>query len=187
MVYSLAMASLDGNEFPPLTRQLNERERQQVKMSERQRRWMSSPVGVRRQQRSPSSSSSLPKTLQDALRPSSNAIVVTETNAPFRVVNVNKAWEELCGYTFVESKGKSLGSLLKGDETDRVAITAMVNKLLHGEEAIAVVTNYTKEGRKFRNRIHVGPLYASSNDEVSLAIDLSSAQPSYFVGVLQEV
>lgn len=181
------MASLEGNKFPPLTRQLNEREREQMKMSQRQRLWMSSPVVARGKQRSSSSSASLPKTLQDALRPSSNAIVVTETSAPFRVVNVNKAWEELCGYTYVESKGKSLGSLLKGDETDRVAITAMVNKLLHGEEATAVVTNYTKEGRKFRNRIHVGPLYANGNDEASPAIDLLSAKPSFFVGVLKEV
>jgi PAS domain S-box-containing protein len=124
--------------------------------------------------------------LRDALRPSSLAIVVTETSAPFCVVNVNKAWEDLCGYTYLESKGRSLGTLLKGEETNGVAVTAMLNKLLHGEEAIAIVTNYTKEGRKFRNRIHVGPLVANDNECTAIDDNVGS-KPSFFVGVLREV
>jgi PAS domain S-box-containing protein len=122
--------------------------------------------------------SSLPKTLEDALRPSTKrAIVVTETTKPFRICNVNKAWENLCGYAFVESKGRSLGSLLKGEETDQLAVSALLNQLMRGEEATTVLTNYTKQGRKFRNRLHVGPLYENRNSD----------QPTHFVGVLKEV
>jgi PAS domain S-box-containing protein len=190
MAYSLAMASLEGNSFPQLTRQLNERERKQIKFSERQGRLMSSPTSLcytSTHQPQPSFLSyAFPKTLRDALRPSSRAIVVTEANAPFRVVNVNKAWEDLCGYTYLESKGRSLGALLKGEETDGITVTAMINKLLHGEEAIAIVTNYTKEGRKFRNRIHVGPLVANDN-ECSPTVDNIGSKPSFFVGILREV
>jgi PAS domain S-box-containing protein len=190
MAYSLAMASLDGNNFPPFTRQLNERERNQIRTSKMQRRMIMSPVSSCHpgsHQPEPSFSSySLPKTLRDALRPSSLAIVVTETKAPFRVVNVNQAWEDLCGFTFLESKGRSSGSLLKGEETDGVALTCMIKKLLEGEEAIAIVTNYTKEGRKFRNRVHVGPLADTDNGCSSTSDDIGSTS-SFFVGILREV
>jgi hypothetical protein len=67
---------------------------------------------------------------------------------------------------------------LKGEETDQLAVTVMINKLLQGEEATAILTNYTKDGRRFRNRIHVGPLFDGG---------VESQQPSYFVGVLREV
>jgi len=118
----------------------------------------------------------LPHTMEDALRPSSRrAIVITEKSAPFRVVNVNRAWEDLCGYSYVESKGKSLGELLQGPETDQVTATALVSTLLQGEEAGAVLTNYTKDGRSFRNRVRVGPIYDENNSV------------SHFVGVLQEM
>jgi PAS domain S-box-containing protein len=116
----------------------------------------------------------LPRTFEHAVRPTSRAIVVTEAFPPFKVVDVNKAWEGLCGYTFVESKGKTLGDLLKGPETDTCAATALVNQLMNGEEAGTVLTNYTKAGRRFRNRLRVGPLV----DE--------SGRTSHFVGVLQE-
>jgi PAS domain-containing protein len=47
---------------------------------------------------------------------------------------------------------------------------------MRGEEAGGVITNYTKEGRRFRNRLRVGPLY-----------DNDAQNPQYFVGVLQEI
>jgi PAS domain S-box-containing protein len=195
MAYSLSMASLEGNSFPPLTQPLSETQREQIRISALQHHHMRSPwyseeCESRRQNKigdfatqvgcasKLKQTSSLPQTLQDALRPTSRAIVVTETSKPFRVFNVNKAWEGLCGYSYLESKGRSLGSLLKGEETDQLAVTVMINKLLQGEEATAILTNYTKDGRRFRNRIHVGPLFDSG---------VESQQPSYFVGVLREV
>lgn len=116
----------------------------------------------------------LPRTLEDALRPTNRAVVITETSLPFRIVEVNTAWEGLCGYPFVECQGKTLGSLLGGPETDKSAVTAVVSQLLRGEEAGTVLTNYTKDGRKFRNRLRVGPLKDG---------DLTT----HFVGVLQEI
>jgi PAS domain S-box-containing protein len=197
MAYSLAMASPEGNKYPPLTRQWNAREREQVRISTLQSHHMRSPRFFEMKEQShphhpivkqPASllpkPLSLPKTLQDALRPTSRAIVVTETSKPFRVLNVNKAWEDLCGYTYLESKGRSLGSLLKGIDTDQVAVTAMINQLLRGEEAMVVLTNYTKEGRKFRNRLHVGPLY---DDDSAVPTADSDKFPKYFVGILKEV
>jgi len=119
--------------------------------------------------------SALPKTLEDVMRQKSRAIVVTETAKPFKVVDVNECWEDLCGYSFTEARGKTLGSLLKGPATNQVAATGLVAHLLAGEEAGAVLTNYTKEGREFRNRIRVGPLFDESDNI------------THFVGVLEEI
>lgn len=116
----------------------------------------------------------LPRTIQDALRHSSRAIVITEAVKPFRIVNVNKAWEDLCGYSYVEAKGKTLGSLLRGPETDTYTGTSLIAQLLRGEEAGATLTNYTKDNRAFRNRLQVGPL-------------MDGLDVTHFVGVLQEV
>jgi hypothetical protein len=85
--------------------------------------------------------------------------------------------EGLCGYSYAESKGKSLGSLLSGKETDSCSVTALIHQLfVHGEEATTILTNYTKEGRKFRNRLRVGPIYDENTGDVS-----------HFIGVLKEV
>jgi PAS domain S-box-containing protein len=209
MAYSLAMSSSDGSSFPPLTRDWNTRESEQLRISHLQGNHMRSssrtseynkngiisndhrPTPYKRSKifhnnggEPRSRKESLPRTLEDALRPTSRAIVVTETMKPFRVFNVNKAWEDLCGYKYIESKGESLGTLLKGEETDPLAVTALINQLLRGEEASAVITNYTKDGRKFRNRLHVGPLYGNVNND---GAPKASGNPAYFVGVLEEV
>lgn len=170
MAYSLSMATPDGSAFSFLTREMSSRMEQQLQMSKSQiygddKGRISKTLDNR----------PLPRTMEDALRSSSRAIVVTENTRPFRVCDVNKAWENLCGFSYVESKGRSLGELLKGPETDQLAVTSLLSQLLRGEEATTVLTNYTKDGRKFRNRLHAGPLY---NEEGEI---------SHFVGVLQEV
>ena len=169
MAYSLAMASEEVSDFPSFSN-LSPRMKEQIRISRTQiygsqKGKLQNGLDERQ----------LPRTLEEALRPSSRAIVVTEISRPFRVCDVNRAWEDLCGYSYLESKGKSLGDLLKGPETDPLAVTTLVNRLLHGEDATIVLTNYTKSGRKFRNRLQVGPLF---NDR---------GEVTNFVGVLQEV
>jgi len=199
MAYSLSLASSDSfinnNEevgssvkFPSLTRSLNNREMEQLRISKDQ---LISIEGLsyrpasypqlrqqkQQQHNSNSNNNMLPQTLRDALRPSNEAIVITESSKPFNVFDVNGTWEGLCGYSYSESKGKSLGSLLRGEETDACTVTALIHQLfVHGEEATAVITNYTKEGRKFHNRLRVGPIYDEDTGDVS-----------HFVGVLKEV
>jgi PAS domain S-box-containing protein len=153
---------------------LNERMQEQLAISKNQLR----DYGEKTAQKSSSVapvSESLPRTIREALRRSSRAIVITEAVKPFRIVNVNKAWEDLCGYSYVDAKGKTLGSLLRGPKTDTAAGTAMfAPQLLRGEEAGATLTNYTKDNREFRNRLQVGPL-------------MDGSDVTHFVGVLQEV
>lgn len=119
----------------------------------------------------------LPQTIQEALSDVRRAIVVTEAQAPFRIVDVNDAWVGLCGYTKDEARQHSL-SMLHGPETNTSALRDMEERLLHGKsgaEATAHVVNYTKVGRKFYNQLRAGPLY-DANGSIT-----------HFVGVLQEV
>jgi PAS domain S-box-containing protein len=120
----------------------------------------------------------LPRTLRDALRPSkTRSLVITEKDAPFRIVNVNTCWEQLCGYSYVESKGKTLGSLLRGPQTDPLTATTMIAKLLQGENDVgATLINYKKNGEPFYNRIRAGPIYNEETGDIS-----------HFVGLLQEI
>lgn len=111
----------------------------------------------------------IPKSMTRARRERHQAIVVTEANPPFKIVYVNSVWEGLCGWSQEECQGKTL-SLLQGQETDVSSITPLLSKLLQGEEAGIVLTNYTKAGRRFRNHLRVGPM-----------------EGGLFVGVLQEI
>jgi PAS domain S-box-containing protein len=174
LAYCLSFAN-DDSDFTENFAQLfpNEQMQEQLAISKNQLR----NYGKRTEQKISSvvpNSEPLPRTIQDALRRSSRAIVITEAVKPFRIVDVNKAWEDLCGYSYVEAKGKTLGSLLRGPETDTLAGTALISQLLHGEEAGTTLTNYTKDDRAFRNRIQVGPL-------------MDGSDVTHFVGVLQEV
>jgi PAS domain S-box-containing protein len=102
------------------------------------------------------------------------AIVVTSAHAPFDVVDVNDAWVGLCGYSREESRNQSLAKLLQGPETDQDVLQNFMKLLREGQQVSTVVTNYTKEGRKFRNRVRAAPL--RDHGEIT-----------HFVGILQEI
>jgi PAS domain S-box-containing protein len=116
---------------------------------------------------------SLPKTMAQAMaQEQRHAIVVTKATPPFQIVHVNAAWEGLCGWSQQECQGKTL-NLLQGRDTDVSSVTALMSKLLQGEEGGVIVTNYTKEGRRFRNHLRVGPMMEQGEE--------------LFVGILQEI
>ncbi len=117
----------------------------------------------------------LPINMEEATEDNDDrAIVITEAQVPFRIVNVNTAWENLCGYTKEECSGKTL-KCIQGEDTNHAAITALMSQLLRGEEAGTLLINYRKDGSKFLNRLRVGAL----RDERNIV--------SHFVGVLKEV
>ncbi len=117
----------------------------------------------------------LPHTLAEAsVTNDPRAIVITEAQVPFRISMVNDSWEKLCGYTLDECQGETL-ACLQGPETNKSAVTALMSQLMNGEEAGTVLTNYTKLGRKFHNRLRVGPLKNHSGEI------------THFVGILCEV
>ena len=117
------------------------------------------------------------------------AIVVTEACAPFQIAHVNDSWEQLCGYTLDEIKGQTL-ACIQGPETEKEDMTNFLGRLLEVGEGKekgvdhaaninadmgTVLTNYTKQGRKFHNRLRMGPLTDHGGNV------------THFVGVLCEV
>lgn len=122
---------------------------------------------------------SLPKTVEDALN-DERPTVITTAESPFRVVDVNSAWEGLCGYSREEAVGCNIGSLLQGPDTNVGTADAMVRALRENGVSETVLTNYTKNGRRFGNRIQVGMI--PTDDSTSTA-----SNDFYLVGVLNEI
>ncbi|CAJ1957861.1 unnamed protein product [Cylindrotheca closterium] len=118
---------------------------------------------------------SLPKTLSEALS-DPRPIVVTSAASPFEVVDVNEAWVGLCGFSREEAKNRNLGQLLNGPETDVSLAREMVANLRREHYSRAILSNYTKTGRRFENRVQVGTLSSDNGESIE-----------YFVGLLEEI
>lgn len=86
----------------------------------------------------------LPKTMKDALN-DIRPVVITTTESPFRVVDVNGPWEGLCGYRREEAIGRNLGSLLHGPDTDMAAANELVRSAQKTGFSETVITNYAKK------------------------------------------
>lgn len=105
-----------------------------------------------------------PKTVTEALSNERPTIVTTPTS-PFRVVDVNGAWEELCGYSRNEAVGRDVGKLLQGPDTDLEAASEMIRSVQEVGYSEKVLTNYTKSGQKFRNHVKIGMVSSTEKDE----------------------
>lgn len=122
----------------------------------------------------------LPKTIEDALK-DKRPIVVTTAESPFSIVDVNDAWESLCGYRREEAIGRNLGELLQGTDTDVASANNLIRTLQETGFSETVLTNYAKNGRQFTNHIQVG-MIPSGDDSGTY-----SSNNSYFVGVLHDI
>ncbi len=95
-----------------------------------------------------------PNTLQQALKPSHEARVITEATRPFRITHVNEAWTKLCGFNPEEACGRTL-RMLQGEDTDVATVNELVKDCVEQKATSMEVTNYDKQGRKFRNFLQV--------------------------------
>jgi len=114
----------------------------------------------------------LPKTMEDALH-DDRPIVITTAESPFCVIDVNGAWETLCGYRRDEAIGRNLGSLLQGPDTNKESAEKLIHSLKENGFSETIITNYAKNGRRFENHVQIGMI--------------SAADDAYFVGVLNDI
>jgi len=179
MAYSLAFASADSDFCSSNVQNLlNDRMKMQLDHVENQFKKYQQPK--QEQEQAQVHASSLPTTLQNATQPNDpRAIVVTEAVAPFRIVAVNDAWENLCGYTQDECYGKTL-ECIQGPQTSRNAAQKLMSRVVKGdlEEASTVLMNYNKNGDVFKNYLRIGPLMSDGDD---------SKVATHFVGVLKDI
>ena len=144
-------------------------------------------VALENAQFAPGHERPLPLTWSEALHMDKEAIVITTSHPPHRVVHVNAAWENLCGYTKSEALHKPIGPLLQqGEHKSHTNLAA--RHLIHQLEADhytvehdAYLENFTKSGRPFLNHLRVGPLYMEQDAA------LQHGEPDFLIGVLQEV
>lgn len=87
----------------------------------------------------------------------SEAQVYTEALPPYRIVHVNRAWEQVCGFCRAEVVGKTC-RILQGAETCRTTLD-MVHQNLRNRQGCAVrLVNYTKDGNTFLNDLTIEPI-----------------------------
>jgi PAS domain S-box-containing protein len=105
------------------------------------------------------------------------AIVVTTAEAPHRIVHVNRAWEDLCGYSRQEVLDGTL-SVLQGPKTNAELADGAVSHLLATRRPVDMYqVNYKKSGEEFVNHVTMGPLPLSEE----------SPDVEFLVAVLRQV
>lgn len=74
-----------------------------------------------------------------------------------RVLWVNGAFTEMCGYSLDELTGKSLGPILQGEKTDRAVADHMRRAVHEGTACHETILNYHKDGTPYWVEIDIRP------------------------------
>ncbi|APE42649.1 histidine kinase [Sulfitobacter alexandrii] len=101
---------------------------------------------------------------EQAMAQTRMAICLSDPNAEDSpIVFANRAFMELTGYDEAEIVGRNC-RFLQGPETDPAAVRRIRTAL--EKEAVIVVelVNYRKDGEKFWNALHLGPIYNENNE-----------------------
>ena len=96
-----------------------------------------------------------------------HARVITEASAPFRILQVNRSWSLMCGFSPEEARGETL-SIIQGKgrasptqhtQTSCVSgsLARLTNALAQGQHTTALLLNYRKSGEPFLNFLQVPP------------------------------
>ena len=124
-----------------------------------------------------------PVTIDEALQ-DTRPVVITSSISPYRILHVNDAWVSLCGYRREEALGKTVNELLHGPSTETFLAHELVGKqLMQDSYSHAVVTNYTKQGRKFMNFVQVSDMPSTDGKERGK----EESEGKLYVAVLQEI
>lgn len=92
---------------------------------------------------------------------SNDAMVITTSESPHRIVHVNDAWIRMCGYTKEQAIGQTFSSLLMHGPDTNFAIARHVAERCYATRIPHQVylVNYTGSGKRFINRLTMAPLY----------------------------
>ena len=96
---------------------------------------------------------------EQAMAQTRMAVCLTDPHHPEQpIVFANRAFRELTGYSKEEIVGKNC-RFLQGPETDGNKV-GLIKEALATEEVVVVeLLNYRKDGTKFWNALHLGPIY----------------------------
>ncbi|MDF2461545.1 MAG: sensor signal transduction histidine kinase [Candidatus Saccharibacteria bacterium] len=115
------------------------------------------------------------KVLLKAVEASSESIIITDPARPDNpIIYANAAFTRLTGYTMDEIVGSNC-RFLQGEESERDVVARMRGSVLIGTESRHVITNYRKDGTKFKNELLISPVHDKQG------------RLRYFMGVQHEV
>jgi len=92
---------------------------------------------------------------------------VTEASYPFRILSVNSAWLDFCGYEKSEVVGMT-PKILQGPKTEKDQLLSLVAFVALRKSVVVQLTNYTKQGQPFLNTLRVEPM-SIGNQQLCLA------------------
>lgn len=96
-----------------------------------------------------------------------HARVITECTPPFRIVHVNKAWEELCGFSAEDVIGRTFGELMQGPGTSARTLKELGAATAAGRPTTQLLLNYKKGGEAFINLLQVKPVHSGQTGKVT--------------------
>ena len=90
------------------------------------------------------------------------AVSLVDVSAPgLPLVYVNRAWEELTGYSRDAAVGTNC-RLLQGEATEEAALAVLVASIRAAQPCEVTITNYRKDRRRFRNGLSLHPVHDSN-------------------------
>ncbi len=96
--------------------------------------------------------------LQALIDASPDGIVVCDANQRWPVTYVNRAFEQLCGYSAAELQGRNL-NFLQQSENEQEGLSILRAALREGTSCRVTLRNYRKDGSAFVNEMQLIPLY----------------------------
>lgn len=104
----------------------------------------------------------VPNTVQTCQRSFDRPMVVTLAEPPYTIIQVNKLWTDMTGYTAEEVVGKASCSILQSPDEDKKTLNHMMQEIRYKRPASAMLVNNTKSGDTFSNFLTVFPLSTDS-------------------------
>jgi PAS domain S-box-containing protein len=114
----------------------------------------------------------VPNTVQTCQRNFDKPMVVTLAEPPYTIIQVNKLWEDMTGFTASEVVGKVSCSILQFPGMDSTAVNAMMQEIRFKRPASAMLVNKTKSGALFSLFLVCYPLSMDSRITYYLGLTL---------------
>jgi len=104
----------------------------------------------------------IPNTVQTCQRSFDTPMVMILADEPYTIVQVNRLWEDMSGYTAEEVVGKTSCRILEGEQTDVNAVGFFMDEIRYKRPVSAMVLHYKKSGERFKNFVLSYPLSTDS-------------------------
>mmetsp|Transcript_28703 Transcript_28703/g.60152 ORF Transcript_28703/g.60152 Transcript_28703/m.60152 type:complete len:911 (+) Transcript_28703:166-2898(+) len=104
----------------------------------------------------------IPNTVQTCQRTFDSPMVMILADEPYTIVQVNKLWEDMTGYTADEVVGKTSCRILEGEQTDANAVEVFMDEIRFKRPTSAMILHYKKSHERCKNFFTAYPLSTDS-------------------------